>query len=46
MKNKKRILNDLYNNILNISEAKINIYIEEINENQKEYYYKGNKLKK
>lgn len=26
MKNKKVIINDLYNNILNISEAKINIY--------------------
>lgn len=46
MKNKKEILNNLYNNILNISEAKINIYIEEINEKQKEYYYKGNTLKK
>ena len=32
MKNKKKILNNLYNNIVNISDSKINIYIEEISE--------------
>lgn len=46
MKSKKEILNNLYNNILNISNSKINIYIEEINENQIEYYNNNITLKK
>lgn len=46
MKNKKEILNNLYNNIVNISDSKINIYIEEISEKQIEYYYNSKTLKK
>ncbi len=39
MKNKELFLNQLYNDISNIKNIKINIYIEEIKENQLEYYY-------
>lgn len=46
MKNKKKILIQLYNDILNIKNARINIYIEEIKENQLEYYYSNKATKK
>lgn len=46
MKIKKEILNNLYNDILNILSANINIYIEEITENQIEYYYNSKTIKK
>ena len=44
--NKREILKLIYYNICNIKNAKIDIYIEELNENQLELYSNYNKVKK